>query len=255
MKLFFAALLLLFSSVYIFAQEGEYKFDNFTVSVKNNIVLAKSSTGDLLYSRSFNNAKEFLADLDGDSLQEFCVIENKTEGANATYCLYVYNTVDTFFLADSLESLNVEPYLVSADELGQDIVVVGNPDILKIHDIKKESGIVPLDCYAFDGTDFLLANDGMYDFFMQTNEELLDSLDEFYENHPQDCANSQEIKMLIASIYINYLNANEDSMALHFLNKYYFCNDATEFKTKLTELIKADSSEEPEPESELEENN
>lgn len=245
MKLLIAVFILSVYSAFIFPQEGEYKFDNFSISVKNNIVLAKSQTGETLYSRNFGNVKEFMADMDGDSIPEFCLIGNKIDGGNSTYNLYVFNTVDTFFLADSLESLNTEPYLVFSEELEKDVIVVGNPDILKISGIRKDSSIVPLDCYEFDGNTFNLANNEMYDFFMQTNEELLDSLDDFYASHPMDCQNAKEIKLLLASIYLNYLNANEDSMALHFLNKYYFCDDVTEFKTKLTELLKVEQDEEP----------
>ena len=238
MKALFAALIVLIFISALQAQGENYEFDTFTVSVQNNMVLAKDVNGKVFYSRSFNNIKEFLSDLDGDSLSEFCVMEIKKADKNTFYKVYVYNTVDTFALADSLESLNLEPYSVYDEENEKEIFIVGNTDCIKLARNKEETITAALDCYEYDGSSFNLINNQIYDIFMRQNEALIDSLDDFYADSDSSCEKSQSMKSLIAAMYLNYKNAAEDSISLHFLNKYYFCNDILDFKSKLNALLK-----------------
>jgi|GEM_PF-655199 len=245
MKLIFSFVFALLISTACFAQEENYEFDNFTVSAKDKIVLAKTDDGQTFYSRKFDNAefKEFLSDLDGDSIPEFCVKVSDKIDNNTYYKVYVYNAVDTFYLADSLESLNVDPFSVSDEDNGQEIYVVGNTGLATLATNKKEEITTSVDCYLFDGVNFVLANDQMYDIFIHQNDDLLDSLDEFYDSADKDCANSKKMATLIGAIYINLKNANEDSMALHFINKYYFCDDLKDYVEKLNSLIKVKKNE------------
>lgn len=237
--LFFALIL----SSALFAQAENYEFDTYTVTVEKNIVLAMDVNGKIFYNRPFENLKEFLADLDGDSISEFCVTTSKTINNNTFYKVYVYNTIDTFQLADSLESLNLEPYSVYDEESEREIFVVGNPACIKLALNKEETITAALDCYEYDGTGFNLINNQVYDIFMRQNEMLVDSLDSFYADSDSNCTCSQKVRSLIAATYLNYKNAFEDSISLHFLNKYYFCNDVLDFKSKLNGLLKVKQNE------------
>jgi hypothetical protein len=238
MRILFLAIFMLLVSNSVFSQSENYEFDGFSVSVNENMVTAKLSSGEVFYSAKFNNLTESLVDLDNDSLPEFCVTTKNITGKNEYYKVYVFNAVDSFYLADSLESLNIEPYTIIDEESGKSYLVTGNPALKKIAGKNEEKIYPSIDCYGYDGNAFFRANDQVYDVFMQANEELLDSVDVFYKSNAMDCSKSNGITSCIAAVYLNYKNANEDSMALHFLNKYYFCNDIMEFKARLGGLLK-----------------
>lgn len=243
MKALFVLFVALILTSALFAQAENYEFDTYTVTVEKNIVLAKDVNGKIFYSRPFENLKEFLADLDGDSIPEFCVTTSKTVNNNTFYKVYVYNTIDTFELADSLESLNLEPYSVFDEETGKETFIVGNPDFMKIAHDENETVTAAIDCYEYDGLNFNNINNIIYDIFMKQNEVLIDSLDSFYGSEANNCEASTKAKSLIAAIYVNYKSAVEDSISLHFLNKYYFCNDVLDFKSKLNGLLKVKKNE------------
>jgi hypothetical protein len=241
MRTLFAAVYLLLGGVVLFAQAENYEFDNFTVTVQKNILSVKSVSGETIYTRQFDNLKEFTSDLDGDSIPEFCVSEEMKNGNNTIYKMLVYNTVDTFTLADSLESLNMEPYSVADEDSGQLVFVAADTNFLRF------AGDVPVtaavNCYEFDGLNFVQINDQIYDIFMRQNEEIVDSLDNFFDDNSNDCASSKKVLSLIASLYVNYKNADENSISLHLLNKYYFCSDLLDFKSKLDGLLKVEKNE------------
>lgn len=238
MRILFLAIFVLLVTANGFSQSENYEFDGFSVSVNGNLVTAKSGSGEIFYSAKFTNMTESLVDLDNDSLPEFCITTKNTAGKNDYYKFYVFNAVDSFYLADSLESLNIEPYTIIDEESGKTFIVTGNPELKRIAGKNEEKIYAAVDCYGYDGNSFFTANDQVYDVFLQENEELLDSVDAFYKNNANDCSKSDGILSCVAAVYLNFKNANEDSMALHFLNKYYFCKDIMEFKARLNGLLK-----------------
>ena len=52
-----------------------------------------------------------------------------------------------------------------------------------------------------------------------------------------NCSTSQLYKGIVASVYANYLNAGEQSLATQMLKKYYLCDDIELFKQEIIDLI------------------
>ncbi|MDO8548718.1 MAG: hypothetical protein Q7S39_01010, partial [Ignavibacteria bacterium] len=52
-----------------------------------------------------------------------------------------------------------------------------------------------------------------------------------------DCDRSKEMKSLLASIYINSLNAGEKASAENFLKTFYLCENLESFKEELNNLF------------------
>jgi hypothetical protein len=126
----------------------------------------------------------------------------------------------------------VEPYHTISEEIGETIIISGNPDFFIFSNNSSDS-FLPVNCWRFENSEIYLINDEVYEPFIIENEGLVEYIEENIDIRSFDCQSVLEIKSLIASVYANYINAGEESVASQFLKKYYLCEDADQFKEQL----------------------
>jgi len=66
---------------------------------------------------------------------------------------------------------------------------------------------------------------------------LIQLIDFYTQKKIMDCSLSRHYKGTIASVYANYINAGEQSLAAQMLKKYYVCEDIENFKQEIMDLI------------------
>lgn len=192
--------------------------------ISNVIVVTKN---DSLYFThyKFNDAKEEWTDFDYDGVDELVIIERNT---SSDYFIYIFLLLDELKLVDSLFCGLTEPYVGYSDELLEPVIFSGYPQFESL--AEKEGEIFSaLCCYQFDGEKIININERLYQVFMEANENLFTILQSHFINSNKECELALQHKGLIASIYANYLNAGENSLAKSFIDRYYPCNDKIEF--------------------------
>jgi len=159
----------------------------------------------------------------------------------ARYELYIYNLLDTFFLAGKINSGTTEPYEAESGEIEGLIIVAGNSDFSFMNK-DSEFLLLPINCWKFEEGKISIVNSEIYDSFITENNNILLTLDSFFVENGNDCNSSSRIKSFIGSAYINYLNAGENSVASNFIKTYYFCDDADQFKQELDNLFSKENN-------------
>ena len=217
--------------------ENEFVTELFTLTLNNKSLSVIDKIGKETYTNAFNNPVGFLADLDMDGNDEFLVRDSVVTLDNeAQYELYIYNVLDTFFLARKINSGTTEPYESDSGEIEGLIIVTGNTDFSYLNE-NSEFISLPINCWKFEDGEVYIINDEIYDQFMTENNTISSTLDNFLAGNKNNCDASLKIKSLIASAYINYLNAGENSAASNFMRTYYPCDDAEQFKKELDNIF------------------
>jgi hypothetical protein len=220
-------LLLFFFSTFFYAQE--YKTDDYTISVEAGNLTLLTGEGRVFYSKTFNSPSVNFTDLDDDGVEELFIIDS-TSNSNSTFIIYIYNTIDSFALADSIISGVVNPYIATSDEIEGLIIVTGNYGFNEFNEGEVEK-FLPLDVWRYDSGELFNLNEEVYDIFLAENEYIINFLEGSAAKG--DCSKAKEVIAAIAAAYENYLSAGEDSLAYHFLNKFYDCSDREQLKAKL----------------------
>jgi hypothetical protein len=235
-KIFFLCLLLL-SVKFAFPQQV-FTFDLFTAQLNDSLLTVKDNGNNIVFEMTFSNPHDFAIDLDGDSVDEYIVIDSTGTGDLPDYYIYIFNTIDEFSLADSINSGTTEPYVMFSNEEGGEIIVTGNAGFEFFNGTDEDSDIfLPIDCWKYDSGQIYLVNSDIYDLFIQENEEIIDYLDSFTDSGEYNCDLSRKNKSAIAAAYANYLNAAELTIASQFLNKYYLCSDKNDFVQNINQLL------------------
>jgi len=94
----------------------------------------------------------------------------------------------------------------------------------------------PINILTFNGETAYSINEELYDIFFDTNDILLNTLNSLPYKLSDPCEDTKENLPLIYSIYINYINAGEYSLAENFLRIYYKCDDLQKVKSYLAEF-------------------
>jgi len=225
-----------FASLKSFSQERTYTLNIFTAKFEKNYLEVFDSTNKQVYEKTFNDPRESLVDLDNDDIDEFLICDSHKEGNSDFYTLYIYNTIDSFYVADSIQSGYLEPSERESKEYGGMIVVTGN---YKFDNFDKDSEdkYLPIECWHYENGKISSVNDQIYNIFITENDTLIDLLDSYLDANPNDCNSITKVKGIVASVYANYISAGEKTLASQFLKKYYHCNDFEIFKQKLNELL------------------
>jgi hypothetical protein len=174
-------------------------------------------------------------DLDLDGNSELIIIENDSL-KNSGNIIYLFNTLDEFFLIDSIPAGITEPLVISPDEIPYPVILCGNPDF-EIFFSENSENYEPINLWKFEQGELYLANEDVYDIYISENENLLGYLTAELEDKPPDCANVKPLLSAISAAYANFVNAGETSSAAQFLTKYYPCDDIETFKKTLDELL------------------
>ncbi len=238
MKKLFFLFLFIISAAAAFPQQI-FTFDLITVQLHDSLLtVADNETNNVIFKMPFNNPRDYTVDLDGDSVDEYIVIDSSTAGDLPDYTIYIFNTLDEFSLADSIRSGTTQPYDMFSNEEGGEIIVTGNPDFESFNSDNDESDIfLPINCWKYESGQIYIVNADIYDLFIQENEEIIDYLDSFTESGEYNCDLSRQNMSAIAAGYANYINAAEVSIASQFLKKYYLCADVNDFLRNINQIL------------------
>lgn len=209
--------------------------DNYSTKIENTVLKVFDLSGKQVLAKKFNDPLSFSSDLDGDGVNEIIVDDNYTVGSGVCYTMYIYNCIDEFKLADSIVSGLRAPYVSNSEEIGP-VIISGNP---KFDSLNKDTAdvFVPISCWKYEDGEVFNINDEVYNLFIGENEDTIDYLDSYFESEGKNCRSSKAAEAAIASTYVNYLNAGEKALAEHFLERYYFCHDVSDFKKKIETLL------------------
>ncbi len=218
-----------------------FTFDLFTAQLHDSLLTVTDNTSnDVIFEMTFNNPHDYTVDLDGDSVDEYIVIDSTSLGSIPDYYIYIFNTLDEFSLADSIHSGTTEPYDMFSNEEGGEIIVTGNPafEFFNTDGDEDDSDIfLPINCWKYESGQIYIVNADIYDLYIQENEEIIDYLDSFTDEAEYDCDLSRENKSAIAAGYANYVNAGELTIASQFIKKYYRCADIDKFLDNINRIL------------------
>lgn len=217
------------------AQEKNYQFTNFQISVVGNEVSVLTESDSLIYQRTFINLIELTNDLEMDGSPEFIVFE-KDSLLHAGYIIYLFNTLDEFFLIDSILAGITEPSIIISEEINYPLIVCGNQDF-EIFFSDNNENYEPINLWKFEQGELYLANEDVYEIYLTENENLLGFLTTELGDSNLTCESVKPYISAIASAYANFINAGEASSALQLIDKFYSCADIENFKQTLDELL------------------
>lgn len=209
---------------------------SFTAVLENRILNGYDNTGRNVFTKKFNNPSLLNADLDFDGIDEYIVIDSiALQNTEPSYKIFVFNTVDSFYTPDSINSGGMYPYFEVNNETGEAIIISGNSYFDKFNS-NTEFFFSPINCWRYEDCKLILCNEEAYDFLISENDALIDFI-ENCEMHRDSCAFSKEILGAVASAYINFLNAGEKAKASQFLKGYYKCSDINQLKEEFQKLL------------------
>ncbi len=236
-KIFFLVLIAL-SAGTAFPQQI-FTFDLFSAQLHDSLLtVTDNETNNIIFEMTFSNPRDYTVDLDGDSVDEYIVIDSTSAGDLPDYTFYIFNTIDEFLLADSIRSGTMEPYDMFSNEEGGEIIVTGNPDFEYFNSDNDDSDIfLPVNCWKYESGQIYIVNSDIYDLFIQENEDIIDYLDSFTESGEYNCNLSRQNVSAIAAGYANYVNAGEVTIASQFIKKYYLCADINDFLRNINQFL------------------
>jgi hypothetical protein len=220
----------------LFAQNEIYDYGNYFLRMEGSSLEAFREDSSLFYTKQFSDPEYFAADLDSDGVNEFIIIDYRVMNGKKRYSLFVYNTADTLYLADSVNSGSTEPYQSFSKELNTVLLVTGNPVYDSLNSVDSLSHL-PINFWKFEEGSLYLANASVYELYINENANIIDMIEEYYLQNGKSCKSTEKIKGAIASGFINYYEAGEKSFASQFLKNYYFCSDINEFKDFLLKKL------------------
>jgi hypothetical protein len=221
-----------------FCQDKTFSFDSFSLKIVKNELTAFNSNKQIFYQKEFHNPKDFALDLDGDGVPEFLISDSYEKDSSTFYTLYVFNTLDSLTLADSVFSGLIEPYEIKSSEAGGMIIVSGNPAIDSLN-TDSDNIFLPVNCWKYESGGLFSVNDDVYKIFINENNDIIDYLDNYYESKHADCESASKVKSALASGYINYMHSGDKILARQFLNEYYHCSDLNNFEQYLNKICEA----------------
>ena len=229
-------LFFLFLTIPLIAQKSVYDYHSYSLKTDSQSVKALSNDGNLIYQKIFFHPEDYITDLDSDGVNELVVIDYLENNNRKFYTLFIYNTIDTFYLADSIYSGSVKPYEDYSEDINGMVYVTGDT---RFDTFNTDSTIsfLPVNCWKFEDGAVFLANASVYDVFMNENDLVLQTIDDYYDTDGRTCSTTHKIQGAIASGFINYYNTGEHTVANQFLKKYYLCNDAEYFKMMLLKIF------------------
>ncbi len=222
--------------------QTELETDLFTFTFIGDSLTVQDTSGEQIYSKKFLNPFGYLADLDGDGNNEFLVRDSSiTLNDQFIYELYIYNVLDTFYLAGEINSGTTQPYESESGEIEGLIIVTGNTDFVYLNE-NSEYVSLPLNCWKFEEGEIYSINNEVYDLFTNENNNILSTLENIPSEDKNDCDSTSNVKSLVASAYINYLNAGENALASNLISTYYPCEDASRFREELESIFQKENN-------------
>jgi hypothetical protein len=236
MKIKYCLLILFVFTARYYCQGRTYIYDLFSAKIENTNLRVFDKDKHLILEKKFNDPYDFSVDLDGDGVDEYVVVDDLKKDSKDFYTLYIFNTGNSFFLADSIRSGYLEPYQTNSEEAGGIIIVAGNPKFDSLNTQNNDT-FIPINCWQYEKSELSLVNDKIYKLFIAENDTMIDVIDSFYEANGSDCKSTNVMRGLIAAVYANYMHAGDKLLAAQFLRRYYQCNTLEDFKKTLNSLL------------------
>jgi hypothetical protein len=210
----------------------------FRIELDSNILYVKNEIGQVIFSKTFHAAQEQFIDFNLDGIDEYYVKDCSYDGKYFFYTAYIFSQVDNFKLIDSMYSGLTDPMTIYSDETNSFVLICGQPELDSINILYNPDHFYPsLNCYRYSGEKFYNANEEIYDIFINENELLVEYLDKEYGRFTKSCEITNNLKPIIAAVYLNLLKASEIVIAKQFLNNYYFCKDIDMFSKFILDLL------------------
>jgi hypothetical protein len=222
----------------VFAQDNLFTTESFIVKITGSkLVVEELLERKTIFRKDFIHPTGYVIDLDNDGNVEFLINDySESEGKNF-YSVFIYNTIDSFYLIDSILSGLKEPYYTFSDEINEVILITGSPDFDSYNSEEIETIFSPLICWGFQGNEFGLVNDQLYNIFINENEKYIDFIEEQYKAKGKNCNTANSLRGVIASIYINYYFADERAVADKALDEFFVCDNKARFKEEIIKLF------------------
>lgn len=222
-------------SIISFAQVDSVSSLSYSFTIKDNI-LTVTMGETTVYQKTFFHPDGYTIDMDEDNNNEYIVIDSVTAGSNCYFNLYIYNTLDSFYLVDSVLSGNSKPYETASEDVEGILFATGNPAYDKFSSLNDVS-FSTLNFWKFVEGSLYLVNSEVYDLYIESNDEIIQILDSYIGTKALDCSTSKEILGAVAAVFGNYLSAGEDALAIKFLKEYYLCADVDVLENELRNII------------------
>ena len=236
MKIKYCLFILFVFTTRYYCQGRTYIYDSFTAKIENANLQVFNKDKSLVFEKKFNDPYDLSVDLDGRGTDEYLVVDDIKKDDRDFYTMYIFNTVDSFYVADSICSGYLEPYQTNSDEAGGIIIVAGNPKFDSFNATNNDP-YIPVNCWQYQNGEISLINNKIYKLFVAENDTMLDVIDSYYDTNGTDCKSTIQMKGLIASVYANYMHAGDKLLATQFLRRYYHCDDMEDFRKKLNGLL------------------
>jgi hypothetical protein len=192
----------------------------------DNTLFLYDSLGQVIDSKQFHNADDYLEDLDGDDVDELVIIDREAKGDTDLFTTYVYALDDAYYLVDSIYSGRTEPYLDFNEELNASVIVSGIPGLDSLlYSGVQDTVFSPVHIIAFDGDSLICADSTIYNTYMDENSEINTYIEDRMQDKDAGCSDSHAMLSAIISIYVNYRHASEYALANPFFSMYYVCPD------------------------------
>jgi hypothetical protein len=232
-KVFFLFLFLFLFSFISFAQADSSSQYSFWMKER---ILSVFLDDNLIYQKSFLRPDGYTIDLDEDNNNEFVVIDSISIGSEFYYTLYIFNTLDSFYLCDSINSGYTKPYETASEDVEGILFAAANPEYDRFNKLN-DTYYSTLNFWKFVEGNVFLVNSEVYDLFIERNNVIIEIIDNYIGTENLNCEISKEIFGAVAAVYGNYLSAGEDALAIKFLKEYYTCEDIDALANELKELV------------------
>lgn len=236
MKFFNFLVVIIIINPYIKAQNDTTYFNSFNIISEANAIKVEDENFNLLFKKQFNRPYKYLADVNSDMLDELIIVDSMITNGNVNFTIYLFSGEENFELIDSIYSGSFFPFITYSDEINMLVIETGNPDFERFN-LTIEGSSLPINLWKLDNDKLYLVNEELYEPFVFENGNLVQYLDLFAHEKGLNCETSQLYKGIVASVYANYINAGEQSLASNMLKKYYLCDDADRFKQEIIDLL------------------
>ncbi len=229
-------IILFFAQTATKAQIDSTYLNSFLILAEDNFVRVEDGKQKVVFQKQFNNPYESFADIDYDQFDEMIVIDSIITNGRLNFIIYLYNAEEYFELIDSIYSGSFFPFVTYSDEIEAVIIETGASEF-EIFNQLIEAQYLPINLWKVENSEVILVNDELYEPFVFENTNLIQLLDYYTSDKSKNCVTSKLYEGLIASVFANYLNAGEQSLANQMLKKYYLCDDVTSFKQEILDII------------------
>ncbi len=206
---------------------------------KNNLaqfVLTVTKQKKIILEKTFPIVKLHFYNLDSNSEDEMILIRGEEINKDTLYTLYVYTFEKNFKLCDSIYLDKYLPEFYQFDLESNYFIKVYDFGIEKIFPSNRVE--LPFTFFYIDDCKFELDNEFSFEEYEAEINYLVDEISEL--KNKSDCSDwnqINEIKRLIACLYVNIQNAAMGFDIKNFIEKNYPCRDKSEFINRLEKLF------------------